>query len=104
MLVAVDDEGKVFGESGGDEAGGARGWTCSVGGWDGGFQGAAREVDDLVFAALLVADGDALAAARAGAGGGVVVVARSVVRVRGSHGVWCARGVWSCVDMSGVRV
>jgi hypothetical protein len=43
------------------------------------------EVHDLVLTALPVADGDALAAARAGAEGGVVVVVRSVVRVRGGH-------------------
>jgi hypothetical protein len=85
LFVAVDDEGEVFGEGGGDKAGGARGWWVGVGGWSGRCWWAASEVHDLVLTALPVADGDALAAARAGARGGVVVVVRSVVRVRGGH-------------------
>ena len=94
--MAVDDEGEVFGEGGGEEACGARGWWVGVGGCDGssssnnsgsstGSSSRMSEVHDLVLTALPVADGDALAAARAGAEGGVVVVVRSVVRVRGGH-------------------
>ena len=95
--MSVDDEGKILGEGGGDEA-----WGACVGVWRLSGVWAAGEVGDAVVFFFVVADDDDASSATLAGGEWVllVYVGGLFVRVMNGHGGWlswvvCGRVAWS---------